>query len=733
MGCYFLLSLRHDSGLAFEPQPAHRYSPYEPPWTQLVFPRLGLPTAPPTSLTLLFTRLAGTMAGGFDSPWVAAIAAVAQVVALGLFSILLLQLRMRPFIVAATAVSLGMWPSFFGWATRWTPYLMLPSLVLGALVARHNWIATRRARWACLLAGATVCAVAESVYAVPVLLPLLLMPPASNRAAGDVLRARIMGAIVVAMIIVGLSLVLVGAAAAWREASAGDMGSSPSWWEAFVAVTTRWGRVVELYASPPAIGELRDRLRDGMGGGLLQGILALVGMFAFFRAERTQAWVLFAMLVMAVGVHGWLASPVSAVSPTAVVSVVLVFVFVAYGLAHIASAVRRPVLTLLLLGTSLAVHGVAAQRLSRLVGAPEEIQTSAVMGAVAGQPAVAVASDVERDRHLEHFMAGLPKATRINRIPQIPAAIRRAMSRPPVLVWSQDFARVSALGWMLAPLDLSNKASGVDVEVFEVVDALPCVQTPARTWVDITAPALTGAVSLQTESGSSYEAEIEADGVAAVTMRVDDALSRVAPEVFDARPGRVRLRVERTRRSLPLVQFDRVPVGARVQIHTDDASQQVQVCGASVRGVALNFTRGSDALSLPLAADGAFSAGWHAAEGRRGESMWRWSSAATATVEVQLPGEPAAIEVSVDAAPAAADRRPQLTLEVNDRRLHSYPMRQGHHTYTWIVERGIARRGLNVFRLHGPETVSPRSLGINPDDRELGLSLTGFRVRRIGE
>jgi hypothetical protein len=355
------------------------------------------------------------------------------------------------------------------------------------------------------------------------------------------------------------------------------------------------------------------------------------------------------------------------------------------------------------------------------------------MRAVAGQPAVAVASDVERDRHLEYFMAGSPQAIRVNRIPQTPAAIRQAMSRSLVLVWPQDFVRVAALGWALAPLDFSQKPSGVDLEVFEVVDGMPCVESRAGTWVDVTAAALAGAVSLQAERPSSYEAEIEWDGVTADTMRVEDALSHGAPRVIETRPGRVHLRVERTRRSLPLVQFDRVPARARVQIRTSDARQHVQVCGAPVRGVALNLTRTSEPLPLPLASDGVFSDGWHAAEGRRGESMSRWSSAATATIEVQLPGALAAIEVSVDVAPVVADRRPLITLEVNDRRLNSHPMSQGHHTYTWIVERGIARRGLNVFRLHGPEIVSPRSLGINQDDRELGLSLTGFRLRRISQ
>jgi hypothetical protein len=279
-------------------------------------------------------------------------------------------------------------------------------------------------------------------------------------------------------------------------------------------------------------------------------------------------------------------------------------------------------------------------------------------------------------------------------------------------------------------VDRSHPASALDGEAYEVIDALPCRQLPARAWVDITAIAASGGLGFHADRGSAYEAAIEAVGATPIAMHAEDALSGVAPQVLATGPGRLHLRVA-ARRSLPLVRFDRVPDGARVQIETDDARQAVEVCGASVRGVVVNLAQSTAAVALPLDADSVFSEGWHAVEGRRGDSLLRWSSAATATVEVQLPGEAMAIEISLDAAPATADPGAAITLEINGQPLDRLAMPQGHRTYTWIVERGLTRHGINVVRLHGPDTVIPLALGIH-DGRSLGFSLTAFRLRRIG-
>jgi hypothetical protein len=217
-------------------------------------------------------------------------------------------------------------------------------------------------------------------------------------------------------------------------------------------------------------------------------------------------------------------------------------------------------------------------------------------------------------------------------------------------------------------------------------------------------------------------------------VRAEDAASGVTLRVDQVDSTHVRMVVDQPRRTLPLLHFDPAPSRMRALVSAADARLRVRVCGAPIRGHAAWWPNRGEVVEMDLRSTAMFASGWHEAEPiGLGARVRRWSAAATATALLQLAGPPRSFQVGLEAAPAApASRRPTLTLEVNGQLLVAQAMAAGGTAfYDWAVSRQHIREGLNVFRFHVPEVISPRSLGISEDARDLGFALTGLKLRKI--
>lgn len=735
LGCVFLRAPHPDATLGPQNPEAHRYSAYDPPWTQIAFPRLGSTAAPPSSVTAIATRVVRAIPVGSGVQRLAWFASLAHVLALALFWAVLLQLGVAPILAAIATAVLGFEPAFFASATMWTPYVMLPALVMGALVAHARSTATRSTGSGVVLGAIALCIIAESVYATALLLPLMwgLGKSMSGRQGQ---RSWKLPAVVAAVLLVALFLQIIGAAAAWRDASALAGGPAASWRDALVAVTTRWNRVVEIYVTAPVPRHIVERLRDGVEHvGLLGVVLAVVGAVVLARRRHPAARVLLSFTIVAILIEGWLAPPVSAVLPSRVPLVALMVLLATVGLAEMASAFTSPAPVVIFFAGVLAAHGWAAQRLNALTpGSTGPATLDAVLRAVP-RPASIVAGDVERDGRFESFMAVAPEADRIVRIPHTPGAIRRAKALGSrVFVWPGEVTRIASLGWMLAPHHDSDIAALANALLYEVIEAMPCAPSSGDGWFDVSGPAQAGAVSLQTDRASRFEVEIEAEGLAGVVVHAEDVLTSTVLNVIRQDPQHIRVAVERRRPALPVIQFDTVPPWARARISGSEPGPSVRVCGAPVSGGRVSVPSSGGFVPLPLDSAAIFTQGWHPAEPADASGrLFRWSGTTSATLRLQLAGAPTSLEIAVDAAPAVpASYSPTVTLEINGHSLGSRPMSAGPTTYTWFAARDVLRGGLNVFRLEVPEVVSPKVLGRGDDTRAMGLALTSFRLRRIG-
>ena len=290
------------------------------------------------------------------------LAAVAQVATLALFWVVALEFGVGPLPAAVALIALGLEPAFFGVATRWTPYLALPALVLAGTVARLRWLETGSRRWLVLLSAALAGAVAESVCVVPLVVPLMWNLGRVERGQRRSRTSDLWLPFVV--ITAGLVLQVVGAAAAWRDALPLAGGPMP-WRDAVVAATSRWGRLFELYALSP-VSEIVRRLRDDVGAlDLLAPMLAVVGLLHVFRANRRQGWLLLQLAAVTLGIDMFVQAPAAALSPGQPLLAVFTLMAAAAGLSEIGSRFSRPIVAVVCFGVILAADGAATTAIAR--------------------------------------------------------------------------------------------------------------------------------------------------------------------------------------------------------------------------------------------------------------------------------------------------------------------------------------------------------------------------------
>ena len=262
---------------------------------------------------------------------------------------------------------------------------------------------------------------------------------------------------------------------------------------------------------------------------------------------------------------------------------------------------------------------------------------------------------------------------------------------------------------------------------------MACAQLQHGEWSDVTTVAHAGAISLQHQGGGAYAVEFDAPGVLIDELDAYEAFTGARTDLVQQARDRYRVEVTRGRRSLPVVSFDEPPAQLRARFATLDSATVLRVCGVPSRGVVLRMAASGDFTALALGDRRAFTDGWHDAERGPDGRLFRWSSARTAIIHVQLPGPPATAQVQLAAVPALPpNRSPVLSIQVNDRVLESRAMTPGLATYTWTLPADALRRGLNVFRLTVPDVISPLATGVSGDARQLGLALAGFSMRLGG-
>jgi hypothetical protein len=723
---YYVLSATEEPSIASGRRPAHEYSTYDPEWTQLVFPHLGTPAAPATSPTGALTYLTGRLP--FLEQW--RLATFAQVAALALFGATLLRLGLPAAVAAFAIVGVGLHPAMMQAATVWTPYLLLPLLLMGVVIACLQYGASRDRRYAILLAVLATLAIAESLYAALLLVPVLAWRdgPARDRAIPQ--SARMAG--VTGVLAIGLALQIIGAAVVWRVLAAPTLGGLPSWRDAFVAITTRWGRLVAIYAAPSI-----DHTRAVISMALTDVspfvlIFALVGIVSIIRARSLRGRWVVPLVIASFTVVGTLVSPLSSVSSAEIPLAALIFLLAAFGLALLTKVVPWAISSVIFFGAVAATHAVAAPRLSP-ADARQEVSIASALADLPPASAIVV-SNVDIDRRIDEFYRRHPSTSRVSRIPFASNWIRQAIGPDVhVFAWEAFRTRVEALGFMLAPATMARTSLPSEWGLYEVVDAMPCEQLRDDEWNDVTTAAHAGALSLQTSSAGGYAVEFDAGGVLPGELQAYDGLTGARVDLLQQGSDRYRVDVSRGRRSLPVVSFNDPPARVRARFATSYSGAVVRVCGVPLRGTVVRLPASGAFTSLRLGDQSALTTGWHQVESGPDGRLFRWSSARTAIVRVQLPGPPATAQIEVDAMPALPpSRSPVLSMQVNDRILGSREMTPGPATYTWTVPADTLRRGLNVFRLSVPEVTSPLATGFSSDAREMGMALVGFRIRRVG-
>jgi hypothetical protein len=722
----FALSLQSDDILADGIHQAHRYAAAEPSWTQLALPRLGTPLMPGTSITGLVTAAAQPSADG-SAFRLSTIALIAQVVTLLLFFAVAQHMRVPASVAAVTIVALGLEPGFFAASTAWTPYLALPPLVLGAVLARMRWHESGDARWLAAIGVLLAAAVAESIYAIALMIPLLTGLEVSRRQQTSQRRWLIAATIVA--LVAGISLQVLGAASAWRSVSAYGAAALPSWRDALVAATSRWGRLAEIYLRS-SIPEIAHRLRENVVSiGLFAPMLAAFGLFSLFQANRRSLVFFAGMLLAIAAIDTGFVAPVSSLSAAQVLFPVIVYLLAARGIAALLESVTYPAVALVCCGVVLAGDGIATRRISAMdrtaVAAADRERRPLLPFR---QDAALVASDADADRRWDYAAHVARDGPRVLRIPQTYTAIRQASDRQLlVAVRANDAPRVATMGWMLTSMNRNAPSS----DLVEVIEPTACVDVDSNASVDLKEPIQAGSIGLQADRDSAYRLDLEIDGLSA--MPTAKELIADEPLVVRRRDStHLGLAVAKGREWLPRIDFDAPPGRIRAQLASDDPNQRVRVCGAPARGQAIRWAAGDAAVAIPIDDRTIFETGWHPAEPVSAGVSQRWSNGTTGTAVLQIPGVPVSIEVTVDArAAVSADRHPTLTLAVNGRRLSAQTMTPGVSRFSWTVPREIVRRGLNVFRLEVPEAVSPHALGVSEDERQLGFAVSGFRLQRL--
>jgi hypothetical protein len=724
---YYILSSPYEPSIASGRRPAHEYSIYDPEWTQVVFPRLGTRAAGATSPTGALTYLANRSSVLERLP----LATIAQVSALALFGATLLRLGLPAAVTVFAVVSLGLHPAMMQGATTWTPYLLLPLLSAATLIVCLHYSQNRDRRYAILLAILAASVIAESLYAALLLSPLLAWRDGPVRDRAIRRRDRIVG--VAGVLAAGLALQIIGAALAWHDLAT-PFADAPTWRDAFVAVTTRWGRLVAIYAAP-SIEHTRAVLGLTLTDlGPLAVVLALAGLVATIRTRSVHSRWVMPLLIASFTTAGCFVSPLSSVSPVEIPLAALILLLAAFGLAALAKRVPWTVVPVVLFGAVVATRAGAAARLNPMPSPALQEASFAAVVTELQRPAAIVASNVDIDRRIDVFFWRHPSASPILRIPDGSNAIRREIGRGAhVFAWEAFHKRIEALGFMLAPATIASKLPPSHWVPYEIIDTMPCAQLQHGEWSDVTAVAHAGAISLQPQGGGAYAVEFDAPGVLIDELDAHDAITSARTDLVQQARDRYRVEVKHGRRSLPVVSFDEPPAQLRARFAPLDSATVLRVCGVPSRGVVLRMAASGDFTAVELDNRAAFNDGWHNAESGPDGRFFRWSSARTALIHVQLPGRPATAQIQITAMPALPpNRSPVLSFRVNDRVLESRPMTPGVVTYTWTVPAEALRRGLNVFRLTVPDVISPLAIGVSDDARQMGLALAGFRMRLGG-
>lgn len=156
---------------------------------------------------------------------------------------------------------------------------------------------------------------------------------------------------------------------------------------------------------------------------------------------------------------------------------------------------------------------------------------------------------------------------------------------------------------------------------------------------------------------------------------------------------------------------------------------RVRVCPSPVDGRVL-FGDGSERAVEFLNADALLSNGWRHIESSPTDRL-RWTGSDRPGVHFTLAA-PVNLVVSIDAAPLRAAPADRLLLVVNGAPLEAKILEAGRATYSWAVTAALLHAGYNRMVLMTPPPQSPKRLGLNDDDRLLGLAIRSWLLTRRG-
>jgi hypothetical protein len=111
------------------------------------------------------------------------------------------------------------------------------------------------------------------------------------------------------------------------------------------------------------------------------------------------------------------------------------------------------------------------------------------------------------------------------------------------------------------------------------------------------------------------------------------------------------------------------------------------------------------------------------------ENWGAWSEGSSAQMRLSLPASEHGWRIKVLCRACANREHPQTVLVVCNGAAHAWRFDHSDLTEKQIIVR--PREELNGLSLRFPDAISPRTLGMGPDDRRLGLALTMMAIDRL--
>jgi hypothetical protein len=302
----------------------------------------------------------------------------------------------------------------------------------------------------------------------------------------------------------------------------------------------------------------------------------------------------------------------------------------------------------------------------------------------------------------------------------------------PVFAMSNARANLEKLGFVFEPALIGN------TPLHQLTGAVPCVDLNAGESGDValllaggsfivrgvrygTAP---GGVTIRV-SGRQYARVVSIDPRSTAYDVADSAPNVNAAAVAEPEPITALHLPPPTRVDPVTVTLESAPLVARA---VADEGAAVRICSGVMHAATL--PQFADSSTLRMNAEAPFGPGWHPMEKDADFFRWTGAGAPHAGVRVSLP-QPAAIAVTVTAAPAAPlAQHPTMMLTVNKCRFDEQPM-TGNDDHTWVVPKECWRPGFNQLWIAALPLVSPATLFKSHDTRNLGARVSGNRLTRI--